>query len=76
MNNEQVKYAEDLCTLIRCALNAQKPRCENMDLPKIHDLAKKHSLSAIFFMAVEGTEAKEFTDPKLFSAWQQEKEML
>ncbi len=75
MNNTALKNAYDLCELIRCALNFEEPNVDGMDLKAIHSLAKFHSLSAISYMAIEGTEAEKSADSETVSAWKQEKEM-
>ncbi len=66
-----MKNAWDLCELIRCALAGEMPRWEQMDLPAVHQLAKSQTLTAISYMALEGTAAAAQLDP----AWKQERDM-
>ncbi len=65
----------DLCELVRCALSNETPDFEGMDFKAVHKLAKYHTLTAISYMALEGTEAENIMEPELSAKWKQEKDM-
>ncbi len=71
MDNSVLKNAQDMCALIRSALAGETPAWEGMDLPAIHKLANSHALSAITYMALEGTAA----EPQLDPSWKKERDM-
>ncbi len=58
-NHDYKQHAYYMIYLIRCVLNGQIPQKEKldkMDLPKLYDVAEKHSLSAITAYALESAE--------------------
>ncbi len=71
MDNTALKNAFDLCALVRCALEGERPKWEEMDLQAVHKLAQRQTLTAISYMALEGTPAEKAVD----SAWKQERDM-
>ncbi len=72
MGNQELKNAYDLCSLLRSALTGEVPAWQDMDLPEVYRLAKKHSLAAMACMALEPV--PEALDPELASAWKQERD--
>lgn len=71
------KQISDLCYLIYCALHKRNPEEEciaKMDFALLYKLAYEQSLSAITYMALEGTDALENSSAALRETWQQKKD--
>ena len=67
----------DMIYVVSCALQNQKPdkeRIEAMDLKALYEAARKHSLTAMVYMALENTGVFEAADQAWIRQWKDEKD--
>lgn len=72
MNEGKNLLIEEIITLISCALNGVEPEEElikELDLTKVFNMAKAHSLTAIVAMALESSHNFSFVEPEISKCW-------
>ncbi len=63
--------------LIACALHDTKPdenKLDGLKINELYNLARKHSLAAMVYMALDGTDILKQADPELKKQWKESKE--
>lgn len=74
---KEYKNVSALFYVIACLLHKKKPserEFEKIEIMRLFDIAKKHSLASITYTALEGTEILEKADIKMVKEWKDIKE--
>lgn len=74
MDNVMIKNALDMCELIRNVLRGEGTDTTGMDYAELHKLAKRQTLTAITYMALELSGAVDDLNPELNIQWKTQKD--